>query len=73
MIKVAFENKIPAVIILKSGITKFQTQQRGNVIGYKFAGTVDPNQFKTWEEMKDFVFKLMTEEKKSLDEFVARS
>lgn len=71
MIKVAFENKIPAVIVLKSGITKFQTKQKGNVIGYKFAGTVDPNQFKTWEEMKDFTFKLMVTEKKNLDEFVA--
>ncbi|MBK9497887.1 MAG: 1-acyl-sn-glycerol-3-phosphate acyltransferase [Leptospiraceae bacterium] len=73
MIKVAFENKIPAVVVLKSGITQFQTRQRGNVIGYKLAGTVDPNQFKTWEEMKDYVFKLMTDEKKALDEFVAKN
>ncbi len=73
MIKVAFEHKIPAVVVLKSGITKFQTQQKGNVIGYKLAGTVDPNQFKTWEEMKDHVFKLMTDEKKALDEFVTKN
>ena len=60
-------------VVLKSGITKFQTQQKGNVIGYKLAGTVDPNQFKTWEEMKDHVFKLMTDEKKALDEFVTKN
>ncbi|HNB97242.1 MAG TPA: 1-acyl-sn-glycerol-3-phosphate acyltransferase [Leptospiraceae bacterium] len=73
MVKVAFENKIPILVILKSGITKFQTSPKGNVIGYKSAGIVDATQFKTWEELKDHLFKLMSEEKKALDEYVAKA
>ena len=72
MVKIAFENKIPIVLILKSGIAKFQKKQKNNVIGYKYTGLIDPNQFQTWEEMRDFIFKKMVEEKAILDEEVAR-
>jgi len=67
MIKVAFENKIPVYIVLKSGIQSLQYKQEGNTIGYRSAGILMPEHFKTWEEFRDAIFEVMVREKKILD------
>lgn len=67
MIKVAFDNKIPVYIILKSGIKSLQHKQKGNTIGYRSAGVVKPEDYKTWEEFRDTIHDLMAKEKKILD------
>ncbi|MDV6236825.1 1-acyl-sn-glycerol-3-phosphate acyltransferase [Leptospira ellisii] len=67
MIKLAYENKIPVVIVLKSGLTGYQSLEKGYVVAYKQIGTYDPTRFSTWEEFKDFVFETMDREKKILD------
>lgn len=68
MVKLAFDNKIPIFLILKSGIAKLQEKQTGNHIGYKFYGIIKPEDFKSHEELKEFIFKTMVEEKKFLDD-----
>ncbi|RHX86849.1 lysophospholipid acyltransferase family protein [Leptospira stimsonii] len=67
MIKLAFENKIPVVVVLKSGITGYQTKESGFVVAYKQIGSYDPTKFGTWEEFRDFLFETMSKEKKNLD------
>lgn len=68
MVKLAFDNKIPIFLILKSGIAKLQEKQKGNHIGYKFYGVIKPDNFNSHEELKEFIFNKMVEEKKFLDE-----
>ncbi|TGK24459.1 1-acyl-sn-glycerol-3-phosphate acyltransferase [Leptospira yasudae] len=67
MIKLAWDNKIPVVIVLKSGLTGYQTMSKGFVVAYKQIGTYDPTQYGTWEEFKDFIHETMDREKKALD------
>ncbi|WP_061244238.1 lysophospholipid acyltransferase family protein [Leptospira noguchii] len=67
MIKLAWENKIPVVVVLKSGLTGYQTLEKGFVVAYKQAGIYDPTQYSSWEEFKDFIFETMDREKKALD------
>ncbi|XDD51946.1 lysophospholipid acyltransferase family protein [Leptospira sp. WS92.C1] len=71
MIKLAYENKIPVVIVLKSGLTGYQIAESGFTIAYKQIGTYDPTQFSTWEEFRDFLFETMTKEKKALDVLIS--
>lgn len=70
MVKLAFENKIPVAVVLKSGVRRLQEKQSGNVIGYRMAGIINPEQFKTWEEFRDYVHDRMVEEKNILDKEV---
>lgn len=71
MIKLAWENKIPVVIVLKSGLTGYQTLEKGFVVAYKQAGVYDPTQYSSWEEFKDFIFETMDREKKALDSMLS--
>ncbi|MDX1957162.1 MAG: 1-acyl-sn-glycerol-3-phosphate acyltransferase [Leptospiraceae bacterium] len=70
MIKVAFENKIPIVVVLKSGVQRLQFKQSGNTIGYRYAGRIEPEKFSTFDEMKEAIQKLMISEKAILDKEV---
>ncbi|MCB1192998.1 MAG: 1-acyl-sn-glycerol-3-phosphate acyltransferase [Leptospiraceae bacterium] len=67
MIKLAFDNQIPIVVVLKTGVSGFQTNTKGNTIAYKNVGVVEPEKFKSWEELRDHLFELMTKEKTLLD------
>ncbi len=72
MIKLAHDNKIPIFLVLKSGIANLQVKQKGNQIGYKFSGVIDPNEFTNWEDLKIFIFNKMVEEKNQLDAELAK-
>jgi 1-acyl-sn-glycerol-3-phosphate acyltransferase len=67
MIKVAFENKIPIYVVVKSGVQALQTKPKGNKIGYRYCGTFDPKNYSSWEELRDTIFETMVKEKKILD------
>lgn len=67
MLKVAYESKIPMVILLKSGNAKLQDSQDNIVIGYRNGGLIHPENYKSAEEMKEAIFLQMTSEKKILD------
>ncbi|TGJ99668.1 1-acyl-sn-glycerol-3-phosphate acyltransferase [Leptospira semungkisensis] len=67
MIKLAFENKIPVVVILKSGITRYQTEPMHTKVGYKFIGRYEPWTYGTWEAFRDFLYKTMSQAKIDLD------
>lgn len=67
MIKVAYEEKVPIFLVLKSGQSQFQAKQKDNTIVYKSCGTINPSQFSSWEEFRDAIHKLMISEKKELD------
>ncbi|WCL51297.1 lysophospholipid acyltransferase family protein [Leptospira sp. GIMC2001] len=67
MCKLAFDNKLPIVIILKSGIVSFQEYQKGNTIGYYSCGIVDPTQFSDWDSLRAHVQELMVKGKIELD------
>jgi 1-acyl-sn-glycerol-3-phosphate acyltransferase len=68
MIKLAYEEKVPVFILVKSGIRKFQDVQENLTIGYKSAGVLDPTFYNSWEEFRDAIYNKMVETKKSLDE-----
>jgi 1-acyl-sn-glycerol-3-phosphate acyltransferase len=70
MLKVAFEHRIPAYVVLKSGMAAFQRQQTGNVLGYYALGTIDPGDFPDWMSYRERVHELMASEKPRLDERV---
>lgn len=70
MIKLAFEEKVPVHILVKTGIREFQDTQKGNLVAYRSGGVVDPKNFSTWEEMRDKIHSTMVAEKKILDEEV---
>ena len=72
MIKLAFDQKVPVVVILKSGVTKLQEVQKDIVIGYRNCGILDPVNYGTWEELRDAIHTKMIEDKKILDQEVAR-
>lgn len=67
MIKLAYENKIPVVVALKSGITRYQTEPMFTKVGYKFIGRYEPWTFDSWESFRDFLYETMSKEKISLD------
>jgi 1-acyl-sn-glycerol-3-phosphate acyltransferase len=73
MVKVSFENKIPIVIIIKSGVQRLQVKQKGNTIGYRYVGRVEPEKFSSHEEMKEHIFQLMVKEKAILDDEVRKA
>jgi 1-acyl-sn-glycerol-3-phosphate acyltransferase len=68
MVKLAFDHKIPVVIVVKSGIRMFQHKQLNNHIGYRFGGIVQPEKFEKWEDLRDHIFEIMKNEKKILDD-----
>lgn len=68
MINLAHKLKIPILVVLKSGLTAFQEKSSGNTIVYKSCGIIKPENFGTWEELRDHIFDLMKTEKISLDE-----
>ncbi|WP_209452023.1 lysophospholipid acyltransferase family protein [Leptospira ryugenii] len=70
MIKIAFDQKIPIYLALKSGITTYQQYQKNNVIGYMEVGHIDPKEFSTYEALQSHLFDLMFKKKKELDQFV---
>ncbi len=70
MLKLAYEHRIPAYVVLKSGMAAFQQQQRDNFLGYVALGTVDPAAFADWTSFRDRVHDLMATEKPRLDERV---
>jgi len=70
MLKLAYEHRIPAYVVLKSGMAAFQQQQTGNVLGYYALGTVDPAAFPDWTSFRDRIHELMAREKPHLDERV---
>ncbi len=67
MIKLAFEHKIPVVLILKSGITRYQTEPYGVKVGYKFIGRYEPWTYESWENFRDFFYETMSQAKIELD------
>ena len=67
MIKLAYDNKIPIYLALKSGIATFQEAQENNTVLYRYCGTFQPEDYKKWEDLRDAVQKVMVREKESLD------
>lgn len=67
MLKLAYQHRIPAYVVLKSGMASFQQQASGNVIGYRAAGVVDPAAFPDWTSFRDHIHELMKSEKLRLD------
>lgn len=67
MIKLAFDEKVPVYILVKSGLINLQTNQLNNTIGYKFCGILNPSDFSSWEDFKEAIHNTMIEEKKTLD------
>ncbi len=72
MIKLAYDQKVPVVVVLKAGVTKLQEVQKDLVIGYRNCGILDPANYTTWEEFRDAIHTKMIEDKKILDQEVAR-
>lgn len=72
MLKLAFEHHIPVYAVLKSGMAAFQQRQRGNTVGYRALGTIDPTSFPSWTAFRDHVHARMAEAKPRLDEEVRR-
>jgi 1-acyl-sn-glycerol-3-phosphate acyltransferase len=70
MLKLAYEHRIPAYVVLKSGMAAFQQRQTGNVLGYYALGVVDPAAFPDWTSFRDRIHELMADEKPRLDERV---
>jgi 1-acyl-sn-glycerol-3-phosphate acyltransferase len=68
MIKLAHERNIPVFVVLKAGLTRFETLKSGNVVGFKSAGVVYPSNFTDWEEFRDYIFDLMVKTKSELDQ-----
>lgn len=71
MIKVAFEEKVPVFVVLKSGQSGLQTNLKKNTILYKSCGTLDPTQYESWEGFRDAIYNCMSTEKKKLDSALA--
>lgn len=67
MIKIAFDQKIPVYVALKSGIASYQEYQSGNYVGYMEVGIYSPKDFSSWEEMQKFLQDLMQSKKQELD------
>ncbi|TGN19439.1 lysophospholipid acyltransferase family protein [Leptospira idonii] len=67
MIKIAFDQKIPVYVALKSGIASYQQTQKGNTVGYMGLGIVNPADFTKYEEMQTHIHDLMFTKKKELD------
>jgi hypothetical protein len=72
MLKLAFDHKLPIAIVLKSGITSFQKNLKGNKIAYKYFGVVQPTQFESWEKLRDHIQKIMVDGKLELDAFLEK-
>lgn len=73
MIKIAFDQKIPVYIALKSGVASYQEYQSGNVIGYMGVGVIDPKDFSSWEEMQKYLQNLMETKKLELDALLEKA
>lgn len=67
MVKIAFDQKIPVFVVLKSGVTTYQNYQKGNVVGYMSLGVHDPTDFSSWEEFQTYLTNLMQTKKQELD------
>jgi 1-acyl-sn-glycerol-3-phosphate acyltransferase len=67
MVKLAFDHKIPVIIVLKSGIASFQEFQNGNKIAYKSFGIINPIEFNKWEDFRDHIQSVMINGKEELD------
>ncbi|MEO8382154.1 MAG: 1-acyl-sn-glycerol-3-phosphate acyltransferase [Acidobacteriota bacterium] len=67
MLKLAFENRIPVFVVLKSGLASFQERQRDNVIGYLPLGTLQPADFPDWQAFREAIHTRMAVEKPGLD------
>lgn len=67
MIKIAFDQKIPVYVVLKSGISNYQKQPKNNTIGYLELGTIRPENFSNYEEMQAHLQEWMITKKKELD------
>nr|WP_226992925.1 1-acyl-sn-glycerol-3-phosphate acyltransferase [Leptospira biflexa] len=67
MVKIAFDQKIPVFVAVKSGVTTYQEYQKGNVVGYLGLGVHNPTDFSTWEAFQDHIYNLMHSKKQELD------
>ncbi|PJZ68074.1 acyltransferase [Leptospira perolatii] len=67
MVKIAYENQIPVVLVIKSGITTYQLRSKDATVGYKYLGSFQPTQYSTWEQFRDAMHDLMSKEKEILD------
>ncbi|MCC5813644.1 MAG: 1-acyl-sn-glycerol-3-phosphate acyltransferase [Leptospira sp.] len=67
MVKLAFDHKIPVMIVLKSGIASYQETQKGNKIAYKSFGIVQPTDFTSWESFRNRIQEIMVAGKDELD------
>ncbi|EOQ89603.1 acyltransferase [Leptospira yanagawae serovar Saopaulo str. Sao Paulo = ATCC 700523] len=67
MVKIAFDQKIPVFVAVKSGVTTYQEYQKGNVVGYLGLGVHNPNEFANWEEFQTHLYQLMHSKKQELD------
>lgn len=68
MVKLAFDHKIPVMIVLKSGIASYQEYQKNNKIAYKSFGIVQPQEFSSWESYRTRIQEIMIAGKEELDQ-----
>lgn len=72
MVKIAFDQKIPIYLALKSGVTTYQTYRKGNTVGYMEVGFLNPADFAKYEDLQNHLHELMVTKKKELDAFVEK-
>jgi len=72
MVKIAFDQKIPIYLALKSGVTSYQSYRKGNTVGYMEVGFLNPSDFAKYEDLQNHLHELMVTKKKELDALVEK-
>jgi len=67
MVKIAFDQKIPIYVAVKSGVTTYQNYRKGNTVGYMEVGTYYPSDFEKYEDLQNHLYEVMCAKKKELD------
>lgn len=70
MIKIAYDNRIPIVLLVKAGVSKLQSNLKDLVVGYRMIGIIEPSNFQSWDELQKFIYESMLKEKTVLDELL---
>lgn len=70
MVKIAFDQKIPIYVAVKSGVSSYQHQRKNNFVGYMEVGIFKPEDFGTFEELQAHLLDVMRAKKKELDALI---
>jgi 1-acyl-sn-glycerol-3-phosphate acyltransferase len=70
MVKIAFDQKIPIYVAVKSGVSSYQHQRKNNFVGYMEVGLYNPTDFTKYEDLQNHLFEAMRAKKKELDQLI---